>query len=123
MNTGPASEHSTPSVSAATSLNDTGLRDKFSIVYYNVQSLADKKDLLLTELSNCSVKGVSETWLEQRTSDNDIALEGYRTYRRDREGDNHGGVCVYVIESIFSKRRNDLELPNLECVWVEIKNT
>ena len=120
-NPGPASEYSTPSVSADTSLNDTGLRDKFSLVHYNVQSLANKRDLLFSELSNYSVISVSETWLDQRTSDNDIALEGFKTFRRDREGDNHGGVCVYVTESIFSKRRQDLELPNLECVWVEIK--
>ena len=80
-----------------------------------------KKDLLFSELSNFSVISVSETWLDQRTSDNDIALEDLNTYRRDREGDYHGGVCVYVTESIFSKLRQDLELPNLECVWVEIK--
>ena len=120
-NPGPASEYLTPSVSADTSLNDTGLRDKFSLVHCNVQSLANKRDLLFSELSNFSVNSVSETWLDQQTSDNDIALEGFKTYRRDREGDNHGGVCVYVTESIFSKRRQDLELPNLECVWVEIK--
>ena len=120
-NPGPASEDSTPTVSADTSLNDTGLKDKFSLVHYNVQSLADKKDLLFSELSNFSIISVTETWLDQRTSDNDIALDGYITYRRDREGDNHGGVCAYVSDCIFSKRRYDLELPNIECVWVEIK--
>ena len=117
-NPGPASVCSTPSDSADTSLKDTGLRDKFSLVHYNVQSLANKRDSLFSELSNFSVISVSETWLDQRTSDNDIALEGFKTYRRYREGDNHGGVCV--TESLFSKRRQDLELPNLECVWVEI---
>ena len=100
-NPGPASDDSTPSVSADTSLNDTGLRDKFSLVHYTVQSLANKRDLLFSELSNFSVISVSKTWLDQRTSDNDIALEGFKTYRRDREGDNYGGVCVYVTESIF----------------------
>ena len=29
-------------------------------------------------------------------------------------------MCIFT-ESIFSKGRQDLELPNLECVWVEIK--
>ena len=28
-------------------------------------------------------------------------------------------MCVYVNNNIFSKRRNDLEIPNIECVWVE----
>lgn len=29
-------------------------------------------------------------------------------------------MCVYVNNNIFSKRRNDLELPNIECVWIEV---
>ena len=41
-------------------------------------------------------------------------------YRRDRVGDNHGGICMYVKQNIFSRRRQDLELPNIECVLVEI---
>ena len=35
-------------------------------------------------------------------------------------GDNHGGICVYVRENIYSCRRNDIESPNIECVWVEM---
>ena len=77
--------------------------------------MAYKKDILFSELNNVSVISVTETWPDQRTSDNNIALEGYVTYRRDRVGD-----CVYVHDNIFSKRRYDLEFPNLECVWIEI---
>ena len=31
-------------------------------------------------------------------------------------------MCVYVNNNIhvFSKRRNDLEIPNIECVWIEV---
>ena len=42
-NPGPASEYSTPSVSSTSSLKNTALREKFSLVHYNVQSLAYKK--------------------------------------------------------------------------------
>ena len=44
----------------------------------------------------------------------------YKVYRRDRGGDNHGGICVYTKDNVFSRRRNDLELPNFECIWIEI---
>ena len=123
----PLSEHSTPSVSSTSSANDSNIRDKFSLVHYNVQSLIDKKDILFSELSDFSVISITETWFDpgfdQRNSDSDIALEGYVTYRRDRGGENPGGgVYVYVTDTIFSKRRQDLELPNIECVWVEIKS-
>ena len=38
----------------------------------------------------------------------------------DRGGDNHGGKCVYTKDNVFSRRRNDLELPNIECILIEI---
>ena len=41
-------------------------------------------------------------------------------FRRDRVGDGHGGILVYVKHDIPCKRRVDLELLNIECVWVEI---
>ena len=85
---------------------------------YNVQSLANKTDILQSEPSNFGITSITVTWLDHRTSDDDILLQGYNIYRRHRDGDNHGGVCVYV-NNIFSKRRNDLEIPNIECVWVE----
>ena len=36
-------------------------------------------------------------------------------YRRDREGDNHSGICVTVKENVYAKRRVDLELQDIEC--------
>ena len=27
---------------------------------------------------------------------------------------------VYVLNNVLCRRRNDLELPNIECVWVEV---
>ena len=29
-------------------------------------------------------------------------------------------ICVYVRNNIYSCRRNDIELPDIECVWVEV---
>ena len=69
------------------------IEDKFSIVHYN-----------------------------GRTADDDIKIENFKLFRRDRVGDHHGGICVYIRNNVcfFSKRRHDLELPNIECLWVEI---
>ena len=44
----------------------------------------------------------------------------YKLYLFDRGGDNHGGICVYTKDNVFSRRRNDLKLPNIECIWIEI---
>ena len=40
---------------------------------------------------------------------------------KDRTADRHGGVMIYVKDSLYYKRRNDLEPCNLECIWIEIQ--
>ena len=92
----------------------------FSIVHYNIQTVTNKIDLIGTELSNFSVICLTETWLNDHTTNDSISLDGYKLYRRDRGGDNHGGICVYTKDNVFSRRRNDLELPNIEGIWIEI---
>ena len=47
-------------------------------------------------------------------------MNGFNLYSRDRADDNHGEICVYINQSRFSCRRRDLELSQLEYVWVEI---
>ena len=42
--------------------------------------------------------------------------------RKDRTGDPHGGVIVYVKNGIFYKRREDLEIRDLEYLWIEVIN-
>ena len=41
-------------------------------------------------------------------------------FRRDRIGDSHGGIALYVKDDIPGKRRLDLELANIECLWLEL---
>ena len=41
-------------------------------------------------------------------------------FRRDCVGDSQSGVIVYVKRGIPCKRRLNLELVNIECVWIEI---
>ena len=41
-------------------------------------------------------------------------------FRRDRPGRYDGGVAVLVSNSLVSIRKPELELPNLEMLWVEI---
>ena len=117
-NPGPFSNDSVSSVS--TIQDEYIIKDKFSIVHYNVQSISNKIDLLESELMNFDVICITETWLDNRTSDDVLVLDGYKLHRRDRVGDSHGGICVYVKQNTYSSRRKDLELPHIECVWVEV---
>lgn len=120
-NPGPSTNDSaSDSTYSHVSFDDAVIKGKFSIVHYNVQSVSSKIDLIESELHNFDIVCLTETWLDGRTSDNDILLNGFNLYRRDRGGDSYGGVCVYVKQNIFSRRRYDLELPAVECVWLEV---
>ena len=41
-------------------------------------------------------------------------------YRRDR-GTRGGGVLAYVTEDIISMRRHDLEVTDIEALWIEVR--
>ena len=59
--------------------------------------------------------------LTQNISDGDVAVEGFRLFRRDRStGHQGGGVCFYVHHTINVKRLCHLEHPALEMLWLEI---
>ena len=120
-NPGPTSVNSASSSNTSVSFDDLSMiKNKFSVVHYNVQSISDKLDIIESEFCNFDIICLTETWLDQRTSNNTISLNDYNLYRRDRVGDNHGGVCVYVKQNIYSRRRSDIERPNIECVWIEV---
>ena len=102
------------------SLDESLILSYFSIVHYNIQSISSKIELIGSELRNFNIICHTETWLNQNTPDDSLKINEFKLYRRDRRADNYGGVCVYIKENIYSRRRTDLELPNIECIWVEV---
>ena len=102
------------------SLEESFILSYFSIVHYNIQSISSKIDLIGSELRNFNIICLTETWLNQNTPDDSLKINEFKLYRKDRQADNYGGVCVYIKENIHSRRRTDLELPNIECIWVEV---
>ena len=120
-NPGPNSEASTSSSNLSPDSEDLNIiKDKFSVVHYNVQSITYKINILESELSNFDIICLTETWLDERTTNDTISLNDYNLYRRDRVGDNHGGICVYAKQNVHSRRRQDIELPNIEYLWIEV---
>ena len=114
---GPNSEALTSSSNLLPDSEDLNIiKDKFSVVHYKVQSITNKIDILESELHNFDIICLTKTWLDERTSNDTISLNEYNLYRRDRVGDNHGGICVYAKQNVHSRRRQDIELPNIECL-------
>ena len=109
---------------SATIFDSLPFNHNVSFVHYNVQSIYTKLELLQAELIEFDILAFSETWLNHSVDTEDLILESYQSpERKDREGDNHGGVNIYVKEGIYYKRRNDLEIQDLEAIWIEVANT
>ena len=86
-----------------------------------VWSLVPKLDLLTTELSEFDILAFTETWLNPSVPTNDLTIDSYRIpERKDRQGDSHGGVILYVKNNIHYTRRQDLELRGVESIWIEL---
>ena len=100
------------------------LANHLSILHLNVQSLLPKLDLIAAGSEAYDVLIFSESWLNPDTKKDSVYLNNFhppfRTDRSDRPG---GGVAIYVRDSIYCKRRNDLEVQGLDAAWVEIRVT
>ena len=119
-NPGPGTENDDIS-DTVSSASSAILHGNFSLVHYNVQSVVNKIDIIEPELSNFSLISLTETWLNSTVPNEDIQFNNFQVpFRRDHEGDSHGGILVYIKNDIPCKRRQDLELVNIECLWVEI---
>ena len=92
-----------------------------SIVHYNVQSIRSKVDILTAELLNFDIILLSETWLNDSITSDEIAIVSFQIPERKDRNDGYGGVAVYVKDSVHYIRRRDLEIQSLECIWIEAK--
>lgn len=66
-------------------------------LYVNACSMGNKQDQLeaMVQLENCDLTAITEMWWNESHVWN-IGIEGYKLYRRDRQGGKCGGVALYV---------------------------
>ena len=63
-NPDPLSYSSISSTNTITTAEEQAIKDNFSVVHYNVQSILNKLDIIETELRNFDVISIIETWLD-----------------------------------------------------------
>ena len=96
------------------------LSNHLSVVHYNDQSLVPKLDLLTSELNEFDILAFTETWLNPSVPTKDL-IDSYKIPEwKDRPGDSHAGVILYVKNNIHYTRRHDLELRGVESIWIEL---
>ena len=101
----------------------TEIYSKMSIVHNNICSLEHKTLFIEAELNKFDIITLSETWLYDGISNDKIHINGYLPpIRRDTPGNvGYRGVAIYVKEELVCIHRPDLEVQDLEAVWLETK--
>ena len=106
------------------SLSELLLSKGLKVCHQNIRSLLPKIDqvrALLEPHKGINILGVTESHLSNNVSDTEITIDGYKLYRKDRQSNHRGGgVLVYLADSLSALRREDLEKPELEAIWIEL---
>ena len=124
-NAAPSLSQSSRSFSSVSDLSSdcSVLNNNVSFPHLNVQSIVQKLDIITAEYSSYDILSFTESWLKPNVNDETLKLLGYKfpPFRRDRQNKTGGGVIVYIKEHINCIIRPDLQIDNIECLWIEIK--
>ena len=88
-------------------------------------SLVPKIDevILFVEDSNTDLLFITETWLTDLINSNYLQIPSYNLICKNRSSGAHGGVCLYINNSIKFNLLEDLHDPDFEVLWVRITPT
>ena len=97
-------------------------RKGLKILHQNTQGLLanfDQVKIILETFKNVDILTLSETHI---TSDNNsiFNIPGYSFISRRRNAGTGGGVACYISHKLNWVRREDLEMNDLEIMWIEI---
>ncbi|RMC05600.1 hypothetical protein DUI87_17685 [Hirundo rustica rustica] len=89
-------------------------------IYTNVCSMGNKKEELEAMVQQSyDVVAITGTWWDESHSWS-TALNGYKLFRRDRQGRRGGGVALYIKQT-FDTVGIETKEDGVECLWVRIK--
>ena len=89
-------------------LNTLNLSEHLYLIHYNVQHIVNKLDILTAELSDFDILAFPETWLHAELQIIYLPMANFKPPDfKDRARDHHGGVMIYVKDSVHYKRRHE----------------
>ena len=95
-----------------------------SVALANMMSLSPKIDELRYFGNNNKpdIISMTETWVYDDTSpEHHLHLPGYNLCLKNRKSGIHGGVGLYINNTIKFRTLNDLYYPELEVLWVHLR--
>ncbi|CAM4499672.1 unnamed protein product [Lepidochelys kempii] len=92
-------------------------------LYTNAQSLGNKQGELevLVMSKNYDVIGITETWWDN-SHDWSTVMDGYKLFRKDRQGRKGGGVALYVREQYDCSELRYETVEKPECLWIKFRS-
>ena len=75
---------------------------------------------LFYTLTKTHIFSFSETHIDNSTPTQLFEIPGYTFINKNKDAGTHGGVAIYIKDGIPFIRRTDLEVNELECIWLEI---
>ncbi|GAB0200352.1 hypothetical protein GRJ2_002500600 [Grus japonensis] len=92
-------------------------------LYVNTRSMGNKQEELemCVRLQGYDLIGITETWWDG-SYDWSIGMEGYRLFRKDRQGRRGGGVALYINDQLECMELHlGMDEEPTESLWVRIK--
>ncbi|GAB0209890.1 hypothetical protein GRJ2_003454700 [Grus japonensis] len=90
-------------------------------IYTNARSTGNKQEELeaIVQLENYDIVAITETWWDD-SHNWSAAMDGYKLFRRDRQGRRGGGVALYVRECFDCLELDDGD-DKVKCLWVRMR--
>ena len=117
---GSLSSPTSSSISSTSSIPLPPYDNHLGICHLNVQSIVPKLDILQYEMQMFDIFFFTETWINSTIKSSDLKIVNFKEPFRGDSESRSGGVAIYVKDSIECARRCNLEVQNLESVWVQI---
>ena len=85
-------------------------------LFHNIAKLST----FLNTHKNMQIFSLSKTHTDNATPTQLFEIPGYTFINKSRDVGTHGGIAIYIKDGIPFIRRTDLEVNELECIWLEI---
>ena len=104
------------------------LHNNVKCVYFNARSIVNKQNELELHVRDEDLdiigRPITETWLNDKISDEELSIKGYTLFRNDRNDNiktRGGGVALYVRIELNPVCKTDLKELNFpESIWCSI---
>jgi len=90
-------------------------------LYTNARSMGNKQEELeaIVQQDSYDLVAITETWQDD-SHDWSAVMDGYKLFRRHRQGMRGGGVALYVRDGFDCIELNDCD-DKVECLWVKTR--